>query len=303
MAKEKLGFIGLGMMGGPMASNLVRAGHPIIVCDPVDEAAERLVEIGAERVATPKEVADQIETVLVSLPTPDVVKLVATGTDGLCEGSKIKHYIDLSTSGAIIAQEVGAALGEKGVQCLDCPVSGGERGASAGTLSLMLSGPEDLYEKVKDILANIGSAPFYVGTEPGMAQTAKVANNYLSAVANIATAEAMVMGVKAGIEAETLLEIFNRSSGMNRATEDKYPTFVLPRKFKSMRTLLIHKDVNLCVEQAAAMGVPMWLGSQVRQFLQFALTQGHGEDSSIGLIRLIEKWAGVEVKGKNIQDT
>ena len=193
MAKEKLGFIGLGMMGGPMASNLVKAGYPIIVCDPVDEAAERLVEIGAERVATPKEVADQIETVLVSLPTPDVVKLVATGTDGLCEGSKIKHYIDLSTSGAIIAQEVGAALGEKGVQCLDCPVSGGERGASAGTLSLMLSGPEDLYEKVKDILANIGSAPFYVGTEPGMAQTAKVANNYLSAVANIATAEAMVM--------------------------------------------------------------------------------------------------------------
>jgi len=299
MAKEKLGFIGLGMMGGPMASNLVKAGYPLVVCDPVDEAAERLVALGAERVGTPKEVADQVETVLVSLPTPDVVKAVATGADGLREGSAIKRYIDLSTSGAIIAQEVGAALSEKGVQCLDCPVSGGERGASAGTLSLMLSGSKDLYEAVKDVLAHIGSAPFYVGAEPGMAQTAKVANNYLSAVGNIATAEAMVMGVKAGIEAETLLEIFNSSSGMNRSTEDKYPTFVLPRNFKSMRTLLIHKDVNLCVEQAASMGVPMWLGSQVRQFLQFALTQGHGEDSSIGLIRLIEKWAGVEVKGKN----
>ncbi|MDA0656758.1 MAG: NAD(P)-dependent oxidoreductase [Proteobacteria bacterium] len=299
MAKEKLGFIGLGMMGGPMSSNLAKAGHPLVVCDVVDEAAERLVALGAERVATPKEVADQVETVLVSLPTPDVVRMVATGQGGLVEGTKIKRYIDLSTSGAIIAKEVGAALSAKGIRCLDCPVSGGSRGAEAGTLALMVSGAKDLFEDVADILSSIGSAPFYVGAEPGMAQTAKVANNYLSAVANIATAEAMVMGVKAGIEAETLLEIFNRSSGMNRATSDKYPTFVIPRNFKSMRTVLIHKDVNLCVEQAAAMGVPMWLGSQVRQFLQFALTQGHGDDPSIGLIRLIEKWAGVEVKGKN----
>lgn len=299
MAKEKLGFIGLGMMGGPMASNLIKAGHPLVVCDVVNEAAERLVALGAERAANPKEVADQVETVLVSLPTPDVVKAVATGPDGLCEGSKIKRYIDLSTSGAIIASENAEALGKSGVRCLDCPVSGGERGAQAGTLALMLSGPEDLFEDCKDILSHIGSAPFYVGPEPGMAQTAKVANNFLSAVANIATAEAMVMGTKAGIDPETLLEIFNRSSGMNRATEDKYPTFVIPRNFKSMRTILIHKDVNLCVEQAAAMGVPMWLGSQVRQFLQFALTQGQADEPSIGLIRLIEKWAGVEVKGKN----
>jgi 3-hydroxyisobutyrate dehydrogenase-like beta-hydroxyacid dehydrogenase len=299
MAKEKLGFIGLGMMGGPMASNLAKAGHPMVVCDVVDEAADRLVALGAERVATAKEVADQVETVLVSLPTPDVVRSVATGQGGLVEGTKIKRYIDLSTSGAIIAKEVGTALSAKGIRCLDCPVSGGSRGAEAATLALMVSGAKDLFDDVADILSSIGSAPFYVGAEPGMAQTAKVANNYLSAVANIATAEAMVMGVKAGIEAETLLEIFNRSSGMNRATSDKYPTFVMPRNFKSMRTLLIHKDVNLCVEQAAAMGVPMWLGSQVRQFLQFALTQGHGDDPSIGLIRLIEKWAGVEVKGKN----
>jgi len=299
MAKEKLGFIGLGMMGGPMASNLAKAGHPMVVCDVVDEAADRLVALGAERVATAQEVADQVETVLVSLPTPDVVRSVATGQGGLVEGTKIKRYIDLSTSGAIIAKEVGTALSAKGIRCLDCPVSGGSRGAEAATLALMVSGAKDLFDDVADILSSIGSAPFYVGAEPGMAQTAKVANNYLSAVANIATAEAMVMGVKAGIEAETLLEIFNRSSGMNRATSDKYPTFVIPRNFKSMRTLLIHKDVNLCVEQAAAMGVPMWLGSQVRQFLQFALTQGHGDDPSIGLIRLIEKWAGVEVKGKN----
>lgn len=299
MAKEKLGFIGLGMMGGPMSSNLIKAGHRLIVCDVVDEAAERLVALGAERAATPKEVADQVETVLVSLPTPDVVKQVTTGPDGLIEGSNIKRYIDLSTSGAIIARENAEALGARGIGCLDCPVSGGERGARDATLALMLSGPEDLFEACKDILSHIGSAPFYVGPEPGMAQTAKVCNNYLSAVSNIATAEAMVMGTKAGIDPEVLLDIFNRSSGMSRATEDKYPTFVIPRNFKSMRTVLIHKDVNLCVEQAAAMGVPMWLGSQVRQFLQFALTQGQADEPSIGLIRLIEKWAGVEVKGKN----
>jgi 3-hydroxyisobutyrate dehydrogenase-like beta-hydroxyacid dehydrogenase len=302
MAKETLGFIGLGMMGGPMSSNLIKGGHPLVVCDVNDEAAERLVALGAERVATPKEVADRVETVLVSLPTPDVVRAVATGPNGLVEGSKIKRYIDLSTSGAIVAKEVGAALTAKGVKCLDCPVSGGDRGARDGTLALMMSGPEDLVPEVEDILSNIGSAPFYVGPEPGMAQTAKVANNFLSAVANIATAEAMVMGVKAGIDAEKLLEIFNRSSGMNRATEDKYPTFVIPRNFKSMRTVLIHKDVNLCVEQAAAMGVPMWLGSQVRQFLQFALTQGQADEPSIGLIRLIENWAGVQVGGDKKAD-
>ena len=298
MSDKRLGFIGLGMMGGPMALNLLAAGYELFVLDTNEAALAPVVAKGGQAVRTPAEVASQAETVMVSLPTPDVVRTVASGEDGLIEGAAIKTYIDLSTTGAVIAKEVGAVLGDKGIACLDAPVSGGARGAADGTVAIMVSGPKAAYEAALPALEVIGRKIFYVGGEPGMGQTVKVANNCRSATNSLSAAEALVMGVKAGLDPDVMLEVINVSSGRNNSTEDKFPVFVLPRDFRSMRTRLGLKDLTLCTDQGEALGVPMWLANTVRPFYTHAVSQGHGDEPSIGLIRVIEDWAGVEVKGK-----
>lgn len=297
MTNKTLGFIGLGMMGGPMAKNLLAAGYRLLVLDTRPEALAPVVEAGGEAMASPAEIASAAETVLVSLPTPAVVEQVAVWAGGLIEGTAMKTYVDLSTTGPVIARRVAAALADKGVQCLDAPVSGGERGATAGTLSLMVSGPKDTFAAVQPILEVIGRKSFYIGLDAGMGQTVKVANNYLSATSNLSAAEATVMGAKSGLDLQTMLDVINVSSGRNNATEDKYPTFVVPRDFRSMRTELILKDITLFTDEAEVQGVPTWLASAVRQFLTHAVGQGRGGDPSISLITMIEDWAGVQVKG------
>ena len=302
MSDKRLGFIGLGMMGGPMALNLLEAGYEVFVLDTNAAALDPVVAKGGQAMSTPAEVASQVETVMVSLPTPDVVRTVACGADGLIEGTAIKTYIDLSTTGAVIAKEVGATLADKGIACLDAPVSGGARGAANGTVAIMVSGPKPAYDAALPALEVIGGKIFYVGAEPGMGQTVKVANNFLSATSSLSAAEALVMGTKAGLDPDVMLEVINVSSGRNNSTEDKFSVFVLPRDFRSMRTRLGLKDLTLCTEQGEALGVPMWLANTVRQFYAHAVSQGHAEEPSIGLIRVIEDWAGVEVKGKNAGD-
>ncbi len=296
MDKERLGFIGVGDMGRHMARRLLEAGHPLTIFDIRTEAMQPLVAKGATAAESPAEVASQAEIVLVSLPTPDVVEAVATGPRGIVEGTKVKTYVDLSTTGAVVAKRVAAALAAKGIATLDCPVSGGSRGADKGTLALMASGARDLYDHLLPVLRVIGKNPFFIGEQPGLGQTMKLANNYLSASNNAATAEAMVMGVKAGIDPATMLNVINASSGRNTATEDKFPTFVLERTFHGGFTLkLLHKDVKLCMEEAEALGVPMWVGNAVRQLLAQALTEGRGAESSTSLVKTVEGWAGVEV--------
>jgi len=232
----------------------------------------------------------------VSLPTPDVVEAVAVGGDGIIHGAKVRRYIDLSTTGAVTAVRVSGKLGERGIACLDSPVSGGVRGAEAGTLALMVSGPKDFYEDMLSAFRAIGTNPFYLGEAPGLGQTMKLTNNYLSATANIATAEALVMGVKAGLDPAVMVEVFNASSGRNDSTMNKVPNSILNRRFdKSMKQRLLHKDVKLCMAEAEALGVPMWLGNSVKQVLEFAVSQGTGEEPSVALIKYLEKWADVTV--------
>ncbi len=296
MTDKTLGFIGLGMMGGPMAKNLLAAGYRLLVLDTRPEALAPVVEAGGEPMDSPAEIASAAETVLICLPTPPVVEHVALGAGGLIEGTALTTCIDLSTTGPVVARKVAAGLNGKGVQYLDSPVSGGDRGATAGTLSLMVSGPKDVYAAVQPILEVIGKKSFYIGSGAGMGQTVKVANNFLSATSNLSTAEALVMGTKSGLDPQTMLDVINVSSGRNNATEDKYPTFVMPRDFRSMRTELSLKDITLFNDEAEVQGVPTWVGGAVRQFLTHAVGQGRGNDPSISLITMIEDWAGVEVK-------
>ena len=195
-----------------------------------------------------------------------------------------------------MARKVAEALGGAGITPFDSPVSGGVSGAEAGTLSLMMSGRKEVAERLAPVFAAIGKHPFYLGEAAGLGQTMKIANNYLSATANIAAAEALVMGVKAGVDPAVMLDVINASSGRSNATETRYPASVLRRDFaKGFKQRLLHKDVKLCMEEAAAQGVPMWLGSMVLQFLNYAVSQGTGDEVSIALIKHIEGWAGVQV--------
>ena len=296
MTKQKLGFIGIGDMGGPMAGRLLDAGFPLMIFDVRDEATAPLAARGAEIAASPKAVADAVDTIIVSLPTPDVVRHVALGPDGIIHGAKVRKYVDLSTTGAVMAKEVAATLSAKNIDCLDAPVSGGSRGAEAGTLALMVSGPKTLYDELVPVFEAIGKNLFYLGDAPGLGQTMKLTNNYLSATANIATAEAMVMGVKAGLDPAIMVDVFNASSGRNDSTMNKVPNSILNRRFdKSMKQRLLYKDVKLCMAEAEAMDVPMWLGNSVKQVLAFAISQGSGDEASVALIKYNEQWTGVTV--------
>ena len=194
-----IGFIGLGNMGAHMARRLVEAGHKVIVYDTRQEAIGNLAAKGAVAARSPKEVADMVETVMVSLPTPDIVLKVATGPDGVIEGKKVKRFVDLSTTGSVMAQRIFKMLGERGIVQIDAPVSGGVSGAEKGTVAVMASGPRADVEAVEPALKVIGKF-FFIGEKSGVGQTMKLCNNVLSAAGMAATSESMLMGVKAGLD-------------------------------------------------------------------------------------------------------
>ncbi len=298
MTDKQLGFIGVGRMGIHMAGRLIEAGYQLTIYDTNETAMARLEQRGAKRAASPAEVASMAETVLVSLPTPDIVKSVALSQSGVIAGKKVKTFIDLSTTGPRVANEVAEALARKGITAVDAPVSGGPSGAEKGTLAVMVSCPRPLADRLRPVFDTIGKF-FWIGEKPGMGQTMKLVNNILSASAICMTSEALVMGAKAGLDANTMIAVINAGSGRNTATEDKFPRCVLPRRFDfGFSTELLYKDIRLCVETAEALGVPMLVGNAVKQLL--ALTkavQGPGTDIT-QIVCTVEKWAGAEVKGK-----
>ena len=294
---RRLGFIGIGNMGLPMACRLMDRGYGLIVFDIREDAVQPLVARGARVTSSPAEVASEAETVLVSLPTPEVVREVALGTNGIVNGSNARTYVDLSTTGPKVAEQVADGLGEKGIEVLDAPVSGGVSGAKKGTLTVMVSGPSSVFEEVKPLLEIIGRKVIYVGQRPGLAQMMKLVNNLLNATALAASSEAFVLGVKAGLSPEIMLKVFNESTGRNSATEDKFPRAILPRTFDwGFTTDLMYKDVKLCMEEAETLGVPMWVGNAVRQIWAYAVSQGGGPRDFTTIIQYIESSAGVEVR-------
>jgi 3-hydroxyisobutyrate dehydrogenase-like beta-hydroxyacid dehydrogenase len=297
MEQRQLGFVGVGRMGGPMASRLLDAGHSLCVFDTNAEAVGSLVARGATSAGSAAEVASQAEIVFMSLPTPPIVQSVSLGEGGVLRGSRVKTLIDLSTTGPSVAGVVARAAGERAVAWVDSPVSGGVTGARAGTLAVMVSCAKATFDDIDPILKTFGKT-FYVGDKPGLAQIAKLANNLLAAAALVVSSEAVAMGVKAGLDARVLIDIINAGSGRNSATQDKFPRSILPRTFDfGFATGLSYKDVRLCVDEAEALGVPMVAGAAVRQML--AITQAKfGADSDFtSIAKVVEEWAGVEIKG------
>lgn len=296
MSGQHLGFVGLGRMGGPMSGRLMDAGHTLTVFDTNEAAVKPLTDRGAGRAGSPAEVASAAEIVLTSLPTPDIVQRVALGDDGLLHGSKIKTMVDLSTTGPGAAGRVAAGLGERGIQWVDCPVSGGIAGAKAGTLAIMVSCPKATFEAVEPVVANFGKV-FFVGEKPGLAQVVKLGNNMMAAAALVVTAEALAMGVKAGVDPKIMIDIINVSSGRNTASLDKFPRSVLPGTFDfGFATGLSYKDVRLCVDEAEALGVPMVAGALVRQMLAITASKFGADSDFTSIAKVIEDWAGVEIR-------
>jgi len=298
MAGQTLGFVGVGRMGGPMASRLLDAGYQLCVYDLSEEATKPLVARGAQLAASPAEVASVADVVLISLPTPDVVRQVVLGSNGgIVNGSSVRLVIDLSTTGPGVATEVAARLAENRIGWVDAPVSGGVTGAKAGTLAIMVSCPTPTLQKIEPVLKVFGRA-FHAGEKPGLAQTAKLANNLLAATALVATSEVMAMGVKAGLDGRVLIDIINASSGRNSATQDKFPRAILPGTFDfGFTTGLSFKDVRLCIDEAEAMGVPMVVGAAVRQMLAVTKAKFGADSDFTHIAKVLEEWAGVEIRG------
>jgi 2-hydroxy-3-oxopropionate reductase len=293
-----LGFVGLGAMGACMARRLLSAGYPVTVHDARPEAAAALLDAGAVWASTPREVADAAEVVLVSLPSPQVALEVVAGESGLCGGASMRWFIDLSTTGPQVAGELAERIEAAGAAYVDAPVSGGPAGAETGALTLMVAGSPDAVAAVRPVLEQLGSKIFVVGDQPGQGQLVKVINNLLSASAIAITAEAVSLGVKAGLEPGVLLEVVGASSGSNTAATDKFPRQVLTRKFDhGFRLELMAKDVRLCLGEARRRSVPMLLGATVDQLWALAEQQGGAADDCTAIVRMFEEWAGTTIVG------
>ena len=299
----EIGFIGLGKMGFPMARRLIEAKHQLVVHDARRESVERLVALGAQAAASPKEVADRTETVMASLPSLQISLDVATGRNGVIEGNRVRRLVDLSTTGSQMAVRIHGLLAAKNIVQIDSPVSGGVGGAEKGTLAVMVSGPRSDFALVKPALDVIGKV-FFISEKPGAGQTMKLANNYLSATAMLATSEAVVMGVKAGLDPSVMIDVINAGSGLNTASRDKFPKSVLPRTFDyGFATALMVKDVRLCLEEMRGMGLSMEVAEAVGRLWETVIKETGPDSDFTSAIKPIEQAAGVEVRGKSSQGT
>ena len=296
----EIGFIGLGNMGFPMARRLIQANHHIVAFDTRAEALDSVIALGARAASSPKEVADAAETVLASLPSPDVALSVATGAAGVIEGSRVKRYVDLSTVGSRTAAQIHELLAQRNIVAIDSPVSGGVNGAQEGTLAVMVSGPHSEFEVVKPVLETIGN-PFYIGEKPGAAQTMKLANNILAATVLVATSEVVVMGVKSGLDAGVMIDVLNAGSGGTSASRDKFPRAILPRTFDyGFATRLMVKDVGLYLDEAKALGVSVEVAEAVGRLWDAAMRDQGPDSDFTAAIKPIEEAAGVIV-GQAVQ--
>src|SRR6202790_185719 len=292
-----IGFIGLGKMGFPMARRLMEARNQLVVFDQRKEAVDQLVALGARAASSPRDVADRAETVLASLPSLQASLEVATGKDGVIEGKRVKRFVDLSTVGSQMAVRIHDLLAKRNLVQLDSPVSAGVGGAEKGTLAVMVSGPRADFEAAKPALGVIGKV-FFIGEKPGSAQTMKLANNLLSATALVATSEAVVMGVKAGLDPAVMIDVINAGSGMNTASRDKFPRSILPRTFDfGFATGLMLKDVRLCLEEAKSLGLSMEVAEAVGRLWEVVIREMGAESDFTSAIKPIEQAAGVVVVG------
>lgn len=293
---SETGFVGLGNMGRPMAENILRAGARLVVHDRDPGALAALAAAGAQDAGGLAALCARAETVFLSLPTPEVV--LAVGREIAAHPGAVKRVVDLSTTGPKAEMDLAEILGQTGIALIDSPVSGGVAGAKKGTLALMAAGPAAHFDAVEPMLKALGKV-IRVAEEPGKAQVMKLINNICSAAALAITSEAMVMGAKAGLDADVMVEVLNAGSGRTSASADKIPRFVLPRGFDfGFAIALSLKDIRLCLEEAERLGCQMLVGNAVRTLFSITKAQCGPDADMTEIIRPLEIWAGAEVRGR-----
>lgn len=295
----KLGFLGLGIMGYPMARNLIRAGHDVALWTNSPEKAKKLAADEKSGVVceTPKQVAEHAECVFLCVGDTAMSEKVILGEDGLLAGAKPGMVIvDASTVAASQSPKMRDLVAPKGVHFLDAPCTGSKPGAEGGTLTFMVGGDKEVFEKVKPWLEPMGKQLFYCGTH-GMGMNAKLTQNLV--LSNILQAfnEGMVLATKAGVDPKLMLEILDKSAAKSGLINFKAP-FVFARNFETNFSVKwMHKDIGLMLESARELGVPLPLTGLTQQMFRAAIAKGHGDEDICSTIKVLEDWAGVEVKG------
>jgi len=300
-AKLRVGCIGLGIMGRPMALNVLKAGFPVVAWNRSDN--ERLREVlaaGATRGASPADVARQVDIVLTNVTDSPDVEAVILGENGVIHGAHPGLIVvDNSTISPEVTRRIGAALAERGVRMLDAPVSGGERGAIAGTLSIMVGGDSEVLERARPVLAAMGSTIVHCGPL-GAGQTVKLCNQIAVGLHNLAMSEALVLAAKAGVSVDRMVEAVAAGAGGSWAMSNLAPR-VLRRDFApGFKLGLQQKDLRLALEAGRAAGVPLPGTALVHQLYQALETRGLGDEGNQALVKALELLADVEVRGNEV---
>lgn len=296
--KKTLGFIGLGIMGKPMAKNLLKAGYSLLVFDLNKAAMEELVREGALPAGSSKEVAERTELIITMLPDSPDVRAVILGKDGVLEGIKPNSVvIDMSSINPLVSQEVAGALKEKGAVMLDAPVSGGETGAIQRTLAIMVGGEKKVFDDCLEIFKAMGKNIVHVG-EIGAGGYVKLVNQIIVAVNIAAVGEAFTLGVKAGLDPQVIYQAIRGGLAGSQVLESKAP-MIFERNFKpGFKIKLHHKDLNNALSTGKDLGVPLPLSSFVQQIFVSLIAEGKGENDHSGLATFFERLAGTEIQSR-----
>ena len=293
---KKIGFIGVGIMGKPMAKNLINAGYDMIAYDIIEKALNEIVEYGADRGTSPKNVAENSDVVLTMLPNSPDVKEVVLGKNSVIEGvRKSQILIDMSSIAPLVSQEIAKELEKKGVEILDAPVSGGEEKAKSGTLAFMVGGKKEVFEKYKGILDVMGGSVTLVG-DIGAGQTTKLANQVIVALNIAAVAEAMVLGKKAGVDPEKIFNAIRGGLAGSKCLEDKAPRMLKGSFTPGFKMKLHLKDLTNVFETSRSLHAAMPLTAQVMEMMQVLIADGHTEIDHGGLALFYEKMNGISLK-------
>ncbi len=295
----KLGFLGLGLMGYPMARNLLRAGHEVALWSNTADKAHKLsAEAGGKACGTPREVAENADFIFLCVGDTKMAQRVILGTDGIVHGDRKGTTVaDASTISPSESRKIGEALHGRGVDFLDAPCTGSTPGAEGGTLTFMVGGDQAVFEKTKPFLEVMGKRLYYCGSA-GMGLQAKLTQNLI--LCNIAMAfnEGMVLATKGGIEPKLMLDILDNSAAKSGLISYKAP-FVLRRDFQAnFSTKWMHKDIGLMMDSGKELGVPLLLTGLTQQLFQTAISAGHADEDFCSTIKVLEELTGVEVKSQ-----
>ena len=296
MSKPKIGFIGLGIMGKPMAGHLIDAGYDLVVHNRNRDAVDELVGRGATEAHSGKEVAEQSDIVITMLPDSPDVESVALGEGGIIEGAhEGLIFVDMSTIAPSVTTQVGEVLAEKGVQSLDAPVSGGDIGAQNATLSIMVGGDEDTFNTVKPLFDVMGQSAILCGPL-GAGQTVKACNQILVAVTIAGVSEALTMGTKAGVDPIKIVQVLSGGLARCGVLENRGERMVNGDFDPGFRIRLHYKDLNIIQKTSNDFGVPLPVTSEVFELFKTAMIKGRGELDHSGLLTVIEEMSNIQAR-------